>query len=267
MPKTKLTGNKTDVPSAGRTSKRAGRQHFAIGLPTVNLLSPAVFEALAVRRLRRRFAVAAVALVVLVGSGWAFQRSRVASVEEELATQQAHAARLAARVNALAPVRQFHADVERQKKSLTQAMASEVLFSRIVAEMRAQTPPDVQVQTWSVTMTNTGTGAASSSGSSTSASGSSAASTASACPQPDPFTPPSAVGCITIAGSASTRSAVGALIVRLAGSDLFVDPFITTTDASDEGKVTFNGTVGVTRKAFSMRYTDLKWITKAGGAR
>jgi len=259
MPKTKLTGDKTAVPSAPRTSKRAGKRHFAVGVPTVNLLSPAVFEALAVRRLRRRFAVAAVALVVLMGSGWAYQRSRVASAEEELATQQAAAIRLAARVNALAPVRQFYADVERRKKSVTQAMASEVLFSRIVAEMRAQTPPDVQVDTWSVTMTGAG--------SSRNASGSAAPTTDAACPQPNPFTPPSAVGCVTIGGSAAARDAVGKLIVRLGGSALFVDPFITTTDASEDGKVTFSGTVGVTRKAFSMRYADLGWITKTGQAR
>jgi len=242
-----------------RKRKRADKQHFAVRLPTVNLLSPSVLEDLAVARLRRRFALAALALVVLLAGGWWGQGVRIAEAEAELAAQQTQAATLTARVNTLVPVRLFYAAVAQRKQTAAQAMASEVLFSRVFAELAARTPDGVQVETVSVDIRPpTATGASAPAA---------PAQTGAGCPTPDPFTATSTVGCITIGGSATSREAVGSLIVRLSASDLFVGPFISASNASGEGKVAFTGTVGVPAKVFSGRYADLDRLTTTRGAK
>ena len=50
------------------------------------------------------------------------------------------------------------------------------------------------------------------------------------------------------------RSQVGELVTRLGGSDLFVEPFISTTTTGDAQEVTFSGSVGLSAKVYSLRY-------------
>ena len=80
-----------------------------------------------------------------------------------------------------------------------------------------------------------------------------AAATVSACPGPDPFNTKPVIGCITLAGSATSRAQVGELVIALDRIGLFVEPFISTTSASDS-TVTFGGSVGLSQAAFSKRY-------------
>ena len=80
-----------------------------------------------------------------------------------------------------------------------------------------------------------------------------AAPTVSPCPGPDPFNTKPVIGCITLSGTAQTRSQVGDLVIALSRADLFVEPFISTTSAADKS-VTFSGSVGLSQTAYSNRY-------------
>jgi hypothetical protein len=82
------------------------------------------------------------------------------------------------------------------------------------------------------------------------------------CPGPDPFNTRVVVGCITLSGSAANRSAVSDLVIGLGDSELFVEPFISTTTTADGEGVTFTGSVGLSERVFSNRYTDLDKLLK-----
>lgn len=226
----------------------AARQRFEIGLPTVNLLSPSVFEALAVRTLQRRFAAAALALVLLVGAGWVVQRMRVDQAGKLLVVEQGETARLTARADDLAPVSTYVATVAKQKVLVRTTMATEALLSSVLDDLAVATPEGVRVETLTAVVTATKI--------QTDESAQTQAEQAESCPAPDPFKRSTAVGCVTMTGTATTRAAIGRLVDRL-GSGVFVAPYITTTANADGTKLTFTGSVGVNSRVYSKRYTRL----------
>lgn len=84
------------------------------------------------------------------------------------------------------------------------------------------------------------------------------------CARPDPFNPSPIIGCVTLSGTASSRAVVGEFINSLKSSDLYADPFVTTTSmngALGEESVVYSGSVGLTGKAVSGRYADLSWLS------
>jgi Tfp pilus assembly protein PilN len=221
-------------------------------VPAVNLLSPWVFDALSVRRLQERFAVVAVVLVMLMGAGWAVQHLRTGHAERLLVDEQAASARLADRTKELAPVRTYVAAVLDQKTVAEKAMKDEVYTSRILTALERATPRDTAVQSIGVKVTappGKGQGdqqvAANDSGE------------ASACPGPDPFHTRVMVGCVTLSGTAKSRSSVGRLVLNLGSDPLFVEPFISTTTAGEGDDVTFTGSVGLSTRNYSRRYADI----------
>ena len=230
-----------------RLAPRPRAQHHP-RVPTVNLLSPWVFEALATRRLRRRFGVGVLALVLVTAAGWGVQHLRIGQAEEVLAVEQAETSRLTAETNALTPVRTYVATVDQQKVLVQQAMTHEVHTSAVLAGLDRATPSGVRVETMAVTVTPPAADAAAVA----------AAPAASPCPGPDPFNTRTVVGCGTLSGSAGSRAAVGDLVVRLGRDALFVEPFISTTTTGEGAGVVFTGSVGLSEKAFSGRYTDME---------
>lgn len=243
-------------------------------VPTVNLLSPWAFEALATRRLRRRFVAAGCVLVLLLGAGWAVQHLRVGQAQQVLTVEQAETARLTAQTQELAPVRTYVATVDQQKMTVQEAMQHEVYLSRVLSGLENASPTGADVESVAVTMTPppatpAGTTAAPSTG--TEATGEAAApapttpSTVSPCPGPDPFNTKVVVGCITLSGSADSRATVGELVINLGDDKLFVEPFISTTTTAEGDQVMFTGSVGLSTKAFSKRYADLDALLRKEG--
>jgi hypothetical protein len=241
----------------GRRAKKQSRRQ----LPAVNILSPWVFERMAVRRLRQRFLLAAVALVLLVASGWALQYLRVNQAEQILAVEQAETGRLAIETNALAPVRTFVTMVEQQKQTVQDTMTREIYFSRVLEGVQSAVPVAAQVESLSVTLApqpeQPVPAPTDDSGTTEEAAPPATASAVSPCPGPDPFNTRVVVGCVLLSGSAEDRGDVGELVIALGENSLFVEPFITTTTTSDGERVTFSGSVGLSRKVFSNRYADL----------
>lgn len=218
----------------------------------VNLLSPWVFADIETRRLRRRFAVAGCALVLLLGAGWGIQHLRVTQARQVLAIEQAETSRLTLRTEELAPVRDFVAAVERQKLTVSTAMANEAYTSRVLGELRDTAPPGTDIE--SVTVTVTGPLDAGPAGQATAPA---ASAVATPCPGPDPFSTQEMVGCLALSGTASSRAAVGDLVIGLGDSDLFVEPFISTTTTAGTTRVTFTGSVGLAPKVMTARYDDM----------
>ena len=278
-----------------RPSKAKNQQQTHPTLPSVNLLSPWSFDAIATRRLRQRFVAAGCALGLVVAAGWGVQELRANQAEQVLTIEKAESARLAAQTQALTPVRIFVSSVEQQKKTVSETMSNEVQFSRVLDGLALATPADADVESIAVTLpplpprtvaTTTdkadGTpdpttdGAAPADGTAPAndaapADGTPAPSAAppvvSPCPGPDPFNTRTVIGCITLSGTAANRGSVGEFVIALGDSELFVEPFISTTTTADGEQVTFTGSVGLSEAVFSNRYADLDALLKAGSTK
>lgn len=240
--------------------------------PSVNLLSPWALDALAARRLRQRFGAAAMLLVVVVLAAWGAQQIRVGQAEQVLAVEQAETGRLTSATTALAPVRVFLASVEQRKQLVADTMASEIYFSRVLDALAGAAPPGADVESVTVTLTpaqaaTPAAPAAPAEQGAPAADGAagSAPAVESPCPGPDPFNTRPVVGCIQLTGTADSRASVGAFVISLGEDDQFVEPFISTTTTADEQAVTFTGSVGLSEKVFSGRYTHIDRLLRGGG--
>lgn len=225
------------------TPRRGARHHPHPGLPRVNLLSPAAFARLATRKLRRRFLVAGVALVAVVAATGAVEHLRVAEAERVLAVEQVETSRLAGETLALAPVRALVDGVARQTQTVDGTMANEIYTSDVFEELLVATPAGVRLE--SLTLTAAQTAAVG---------GAATAPATSPCPGPDPFNTRTVIGCVTVSGTAPDRARVGELVIALGDADLFIEPFVSVTTSADTADVSFSGSVGLSRAAFSRRF-------------
>ncbi len=255
-----------DLPPASRKARRAdkaaqkaaakaGAKSQVPGLPMVNLLSPWVFEQIAIRRLRRRFVSAAIAVVVIIAAAWGGQHLRIQSAEDDLAVEEAETARLSAETAELAPVRAFVSGVEGQKATVRETMATEIYFSQVLAGLAKSAPAGAEIASLQITLAPAPPPVAA---------GETPLPVVSPCPGPDPFNTKVVVGCVNISGSAATRSDVGDFVIALGEDPLFVEPFISTTTTADDSEVTFSGSVGLSEEVFSGRYADLDQLLGIG---
>ena len=213
-------------------------------MPAVNLLSPWSFEALLTRRLRERFSVGCLALILLMAAAWGVQHLRVSEAQKELTAAEAETGLLTAETQALAPVATFVAAVDGRKATVQDTMTREIYYSSVLDALQAATPSGARVESAVVALTPAQAPEV-------------AVVEPSLCPGPDPFNTRLVVGCITLSGSAENRRAVGDLVIGLGDSTLFIEPFITATTSADETGVTFTGSVGLSNKVFSDRYADI----------
>jgi hypothetical protein len=225
--------------------RRGPRTHPPAGLPRVNLLSASAFAQLAAHDLRRRFLVAGVGLVVLVATAGTLQHLRVAEAGRVLAAEQLETTRLGTDNQALAPVRAFVAGVELQQQTVESNMAPEVYTSDVLRALLDAAPPGVRLDTLTLTVA---------AAQADPAGGAAAVPAPATCPGPDPFNTRTAIGCVTLSGTAASRAEVGDLVISLGDVGLFVEPFISTTTTVDTTGVTFSGSVGLSRAAFSGRF-------------
>jgi Tfp pilus assembly protein PilN len=237
--------------------KRSQKKQFPIGLPVVNLLSPSVFEAMAARTIRRRFVAAGVLLALLVGGGWGAQHLRSAQAEKLLTVERAETSRLTADAKELAPVSIYVAEVAKQKTVVKKTMANEALMSRVLDDLRAATPTGVRIETANATID----------GAQPAAKAGQTSAAANACPAPNPFVRQASVGCVTLTGTATSRAAVGQFVIKLGTAGVFVAPYVTTTSTADGERVTFSGSVSVSKRVYSNRYADIDALLESGGGR
>jgi Tfp pilus assembly protein PilN len=249
-----------EAPRKTKAELKADKKNQLVPvLPSVNILSPWVFERMAISQLRQRFTLAGLVLILLVVAGWAVQGLRIDQAEKVLAVEQAETSRLTAETNELAPVQTFVATVGQHQLSVQNNMAAEIYFSRVVEELQNATPFAAHVESVSVALDpNAGSvalGNAPAVGETIPV--------VSPCPGPDPFNTKLVIGCITLAGSAGSRADVGELVINLGNEELFVEPFISTTTTGEGNEVTFSGSVGLSDKVYSRRYAELDKLLKA----
>ncbi|MET1038635.1 MAG: type IV pilus assembly protein PilM [Aeromicrobium sp.] len=247
----------------GSSAREAGNV-----LPSVNLLSPWAFERIAVRGLRIRFAISCLVVAAVAAAAWGLQTMRVADAESLLTVENAETSRLTERTNVLQPVKTFIAGVEQQKTTVSETMASEIYFSTVLESMRDAAPDGVVLDSLVVTLAPPAPAAAPAPAEDTEGGSEKAAPAPvveSPCPGPDPFQTRLVIGCITVSGTAGSRSAVGDFVVALGADDSFVEPFIATTTTADAAQVTFSGSVGLSEKVFSTRYAKLDELLAGRG--
>ena len=249
-------------------------QPTPLTLPTVNLLSPWVFEAMATRRLRQRFLVAGLVVAMLVGAGWGVQHLRVRQAQQVLVIEKAETDRLSTQTRELAPIRAFVTAVEQQKQTVQDTMSREIFFSEVLDGLREATPSSVTVDSVAVVLPPppveapaVDTAADDPGADAPEQPAAPAPAIPSPCPGPDPFNTRTVVGCITLSGSADNRNTVGEFVIRLGKNKHFVEPFISTTTTADGQSVTFTGSVGLSDKVFSNRYADMDKLLRRGDLR
>ncbi len=229
-------------------------------LAAVNLLSPWVLEELAVRRLRMRFLAAGIALVVLVAGAYGVLWMHLNNTREELRGDDAVAAGLNKQIKDMGDVQSYVGDVTVRGKAVATAMGGEVAFSGVFVELRQSMPGGADLTGLTVTLPaeplNTDEAPSENGDADT-----------LVCDGADPFGSRVVVACIELTGTAQTRDQVSRLVEALASSDLFVEPFISTTTRSDNDDpatngVEFTGTVGVSPEARSGRYDGLATATQ-----
>lgn len=229
----------------------------AATLPSVNLLSPSAFEALATRLLRQRFAFGCLLLVLVIAAGWGVQHLRVTNAKEALSVEQAESGRLATESQELAPVKTYVASVGQQQLTVKDTMAREVYFSEVLRALGEAAPAGSALETAELALNPVAPPVAPVSTDKDAAAPAPVLELPSLCPGPDPFNTRVVVGCILLSGSADNRAAVSELVIQLGESPLFVEPFISATTTADGERVTFTGSVGLSEKVFSNRYAEL----------
>lgn len=258
--------------------KSRDRRQSGPALPSVNVLSPWSFEALETRRLRQRFGLGCVVLALIVGGGWGVQYLRVDHAQHALTAVQAETGLLTVETEELAPVRDYVSSVEQKKLTVQEAMKQEIYFSQVLDGLAAATPGGASVESAVVALNPAAAAEEPVEGEEPAEGEEGEAEAAPAvpvdaavtCPGPDPFDTLVVVGCVTLSGTAEDRRSVGDLVIGLSESDLFIEPFIsTTTTASEDEKgktVTFTGSVGLSDKVYSNRYADIDDLLTEEGA-
>lgn len=226
--------------------------------PALNLLSPWVLEELRVRRLRQRFAVGAVALVLALAGAWTFQRLELEHVRADLRGEDAVSEGLSDRIDDLAEVRTYVQGVQRRAVTVQGAMLTEVQFSSVLDALARATPDGARIESVQVVLpTGAADPGAAEPGAEEPASAEARGLAGAVCPGPDPFATAVVIGCLDLSGTATDRAQVSRLVVALGRDRLFVEPFVSTTTTSDGSGVAFTGSVALSPAAFSGRYDDL----------
>ncbi|MEP7740265.1 hypothetical protein ABKW28_21685 [Nocardioides sp. 31GB23] len=256
-----------DPPSIPEQAAYAGRTG-------VNLLSPWVREGLRVRALRKRFAYALLALVVAAGGAWAFHQLLLREASAELRGEQAVGAALEARIDGLAPVSGYIADVRTRSQEVHDTMWTEIShatvldtlvdlapggtsFESTTLVLPLAAPPGAPAAPADGTAAAPGTDAGTDPAEPVAPEDDPARGLLATCPGPDPFATTTVVACLELSGTAPSRRVVAQLVQALAAEKLFIEPFITTTTTDEAAEVSFTGSVGVDPRAFTGRYDDL----------
>lgn len=257
-------GKPKSAPADGPVplSKKAQAEYdapFAPRIPIVNLLSPELQEAIERARLKRLFALLAVALLVVMGLLWTGQTALINAAQNRLEDEQAVSTQLAAEQNALAPVRSFYGQIDANTATIQSTMANEVLTSEILGGLQDATPPGVAMESFGLSLGGVSA--------TTPAGASDPTMTAGSCPSANPYeaAAPSA-GCITVSGSANNRTVLGQWLDNLEAQPMFTVAFIPSTTADPSGgRITFTATVGLDAESvYQNRYADPEFL-KAGG--
>ncbi len=237
-------------------SKKIGRKSeedvdhppFVPTLPRVNLLPSSVPEFFTLRRVRRAFIAITVLLVIAFGAVWYLQNSQIADAQARLDQAQADNAAVAARVSALAPIKEMYDQITAEQGIVATALAAEPRASTVIARLvkaGGVAAGVAGVEFTSIAVEYRGipeSGAV-----------------LNPCQNPDPFSSDITIGCVTFSGTAANRDQISAMLTAMARDPLFIGPFVnnsTVTETTGSSGVMFTGTTGVSLDALITPLTD-----------
>lgn len=222
---------------------------FIPALPSVNLLPPEVLEILRLRILRERFLAAGLVVLVCLGALYVVQGAQLNTANARLTAEQDRGLVVARDKAELAPVAAFFTEVGQTQQLIMETMAKEVLFSDVGNRLTTAATDTVELSTVSMTAVT--------------ADFVDPTAVPVICPGSDPFNEVPVVGCITVAGTADSREAVGRFVVNILADDRFLSPFVSTTVLDEEtGNVAFTGTISLTGLVYARRYNDVEFLAE-----
>ena len=222
-------------PKPGKNSKQI--RAAEINEPAaVNLLSPWVLEELRVLRLRKRFLLGTLALVLVLGLCWMGLRLQLHRSEQEVRGEETVTTGLSDQIETLSEVRSYVTDVETRSRMVANVTGDEARFSLALAALADALPRSATLSSLTVKLP-----VAAVAGEEGEA----------VCPGPDPFggATKDLVACMEISGTADSRDDVSDFVQRLDQVPLFLEPFVATTTRDTDQEVTWTGTVGITARA------------------
>lgn len=225
------------APKEPKAAKNGKSRAAEISEPVaVNLLSPWVLEELRVLRLRKRFVLATLALLLVIGLCWMGLKLQLHRAEQEVRSEENVTAGLSDQIETLSPVRTYVTDVEKRSRMVENVTGAEARFSLALAALADALPRTASLSSLTVKLPV----------------GAVAGEEGEAvCPGPDPFggATRELVACMEISGTADSRDDVSDFVRRLAQVPLFLEPFVATTTRDTDQDVTWTGTVGITTRA------------------
>jgi len=225
----------------------ANEQGYTRALPGVNILPDSTIQRRENRQLTRRFvAIGAAIAVVSVGCfggslalGYFHKKSLERIQDENSALTQS--------VNKLNPYKNAQTSLDTARTAAGTALKNDLDVARLLSDLNS-VADQYGIKYTQINMALNSAGSA--------AGTATAGSSSSGCFNPDPFTPPTNIGCLTLSGTASNQGRATAYFNRFKNQTGFLNGFISglTTDGS---KATFNGTIAFDANFYSNKYTDL----------
>jgi Tfp pilus assembly protein PilN len=242
-------GSTDEAVKVSKKVQTAMDKPFVAHLPVVNLLPPEVKDEVEQQRLKRLFLVLAAVVVGALVAVFLGQQAIIAVAQGKLDVVQGEGEQLSAREGQLAPVKMFYDQIDANKYTIQNTMAREVLTSQVVREINRLSPAGLKLTNIGLTLDGT-TGAATE------------AAATGACPSQDPYNAAGmSAGCVTVDGTAASRSVLGEWLDLLGDARTFTSTFIPATTADPEGGgVAFSATIGLSDSVYKNRYADPEFL-------
>lgn len=219
-------------------------------LPRVNLLPPEIAEQAQLRKIQVGLAGAVALAIAAMGFLYVGATDSVGSANDHIAAASAEQSTLQKQKADLANVTAVFQQAATAQTLLTQAMGSEVRYSRLLSDLSLSIPDNV----WILSAAYLQSGSAGS-----------GSTPAAAAPKPVAAAlVPGALGTLTVSGVAFTHNDVAAWLDSVAKSNGLESPTLQSSTRALLGKrsvVNWSTTVSLSTKALSGRYTS----TPVGG--
>lgn len=223
-------------------------------LPGVNILPPEAVNRRRSRRLTRQFIAGAIAILLLSAVCYGGSVGLNYIHQQQLDAIRATNSNLNSQLTQLQPYSSYQSSLDSARKSVSGSLASDLDVGRLLKDLNSVASRYGVDYTQINVSVNGSTGAAATAGT--------ASASTSQCLNPDPFNPPTSIGCITLSGTTSGQSAATAYFNQFNTQKGFLNGFIsslTTGSATNTNgdRSTFNGTVAFDSAFYSNKYTAL----------
>lgn len=222
----------TIVPPSGAEAPAIAYEGDALRLLgiTANLLPPEVIDARRGKKVRRLVALILAAGLLITAGWYLYAKHQTSAAQDQLSQSQDQLVQLHHDQAKYANVVKIQADSAALKAQLAQLMTGDLQWWQLEPKLQAVAPAGLTINSVNGTI---------------SAGGGAPVAAASA----NPLNTATAIGSMTIAGTAVNNSEVAAFVDALATVPGIADPFVTGTTSDGQGSTTFTITALLTKAA------------------